>query len=115
MVSSTKDLFRLSTLLTIVSALSILLAALPLLSLLPHTYVMIVLIVFAKILLIFSVTDYSLRVKEPRPFSSFAQEFRQLYVGGVESIKGHYVAIDAKSLAVFNEVMVYILAFPAFS
>lgn len=59
MISSTKELFRFSTVLTLVSALSILLAALPLLLLSPPIYVLIVMIVFVKVLLTFFIMDSS--------------------------------------------------------
>ncbi len=115
MISSMRDLFRLSTLLTIVSALSILLAASPLLSLLPHIYVTIVLIVFVKTLLIFSVTDYSLSIWKAKPFTSFAGECKKLYVDGSGPAKAFCMAVDPASMANFNEVMACILLFPSFS
>ncbi len=102
-------------LLTIASALSILLAASPLLSLLPHIYVTIVLIVFVKTLLIFSVMDYSLSVWNVRPFTSLATECRKLYVDTAESVQALCKGAHPGSVANFNEVMVYVLSFPGFA
>lgn len=99
-------------LLTIASALSILLATLPLLLLLPHIYVTIVLIVFVKTLLIFSVMDYSLSVWEARPLTNLATECKKLYIDIAEPVKGLYVSVHPGSLAVFNEFVVYVLTFP---
>lgn len=114
MISSKKELFRLSILLTTVSASSILLAALPLLSLSPLIYVTIVLIVFVKILLIFSVMDYSLGVwKETGPLGSFAGECKKLEHEAAQSLLIVSASIDAHAIGNFSEVVAYVIAFPS--
>ncbi|TSC62326.1 MAG: hypothetical protein G01um101448_294 [Parcubacteria group bacterium Gr01-1014_48] len=114
MISSKKELFRLSILLTIVSASSILLAALPLLSLLPLIYVTIVLIVFVKILLIFSVMDYSLGVwREAGPLGSLAGECKKLKNEAARGILIVSASVDAHAIGNFSEVVAYVTAFPS--
>ena len=109
MISSTKDLFRLSTLLTIVSGSSILLAALPLLSLSPHIYVTIVLIVFVKILLIFSVMDYSLAF--PGPLAPYVVSLAHLRAETLSALRPP-AEVDEGAFLHFGEVIGYVLLFP---
>ncbi len=109
MISSTKELYRFSTLLTIVSALSILLAALPLLSLSPPIYLLIVMIVFVKILLTFSVTDYSFGQKRWKSIKATlwheCKELKNAFLIEIPEFAVERITIESFSLVILSSAL----------
>ncbi|TSD07942.1 MAG: hypothetical protein Greene07144_572 [Parcubacteria group bacterium Greene0714_4] len=74
----------------------------------------IVLIVFVKILLIFSVMDYSLGVwREAGPLGSLAGECKKLKNEAARGILIVSASVDAHAIGNFSEVVAYVTAFPS--